>query len=346
MELGSEYDLNLNDLNIKKENFFQHFQKENYFLYNSGRNAIRAIAIKNGQVLLPEFICESVIKCFDKDEVVFYKINEDFSINQNDLLNKVTQATVAVLVVHYFGQFTELTELKSSIKSINPNISFIEDLTQSLFSYYKLIGDYSVASIRKWFPIPHGGMLINPPANQNDIHVPSCQDNTKAYAMTLKNLYLCNILDCNKEYRTIFTNCEHNLDVNSNIEKISDFSKFILGCQNIPSVIKARKSNYSYLNSKLTQLGLRSAINLGENDCPFAFIIRIPNRDNLRSFLIRNNIYCAVHWPFDDFKASERTTGIKNSNELLSLPIDQRYSTKELDYLVTTLSKYGGDLSF
>lgn len=347
MELGSEYDLNLNSLNKEKNNFFHYFHKQKYVLFNSGRSAIKFLNIQEGFVLLPEFICESVTNCFKPEQIVFYKINEDFSIDFNDLLNKVCSKTSVVFLVHYFGKYNELKNLKNTIKSINTNIKIIEDLTQSLFSWTKTTEEYVIASIRKWFPIPNGGILIRQhDQNWNYTNIPRCKENTKAYAMILKNLYLNDNLDCNKEYRTIFSGCEQRLDTNGNIEKISNLSEYILECQNIINIIKSRKENFRYLKSKLEPLGLRSAIELNLSDCPFNYPIRVPNRDKLRNYLIENNIFCAVHWPFDNFKSSERNMGLRNSKELLSLPIDQRYTTKELDYLIEILSKYRGELSF
>ena len=68
--------------------------------------------------------------------------------------------------------------------------------------------------------------------------------------------------------------------------------------------------------------------------------IRIRNRDKLRKYLMYHRIYCAVHWPFDGCQMESRLMAKRNAEELLSLPIDQRYGAKEIDYLCEVLSKY------
>lgn len=65
-------------------------------------------------------------------------------------------------------------------------------------------------------------------------------------------------------------------------------------------------------------------------------------RDALRCRLMEHRIYCAVHWPFDGVQADERPLARKLAAQMLSLPIDQRYDTAHIDYLMDTLNTYKG----
>lgn len=85
MEIGSEFILN-EDLNCSEEkimNIINNFP--NSVLTSSGRGAISLVLenIKpmNKLVLLPIYICESVISTFEKYNytVLYYDLNEDFS---------------------------------------------------------------------------------------------------------------------------------------------------------------------------------------------------------------------------------------------------------------------------
>jgi hypothetical protein len=49
-----------------------------------------------------------------------------------------------------------------------------------------------------------------------------------------------------------------------------------------------------------------------------------------------------VHWPFDGICEGIRKQAIQNAKELLSLPIDQRYSRDEMDYLTEMLQRFEG----
>ena len=93
MELGSEYNLDLSALSTTSDNFFSHLSDiKHSFYYDSGRSALRMLVSllnNNYKVFLPEYICESVINCFDRPKVQFYKINNDFSIDTDDLNSKL-----------------------------------------------------------------------------------------------------------------------------------------------------------------------------------------------------------------------------------------------------------------
>ena len=96
----------------------------------------------------------------------------------------------------------------------------------------------------------------------------------------------------------------------------------------------------------LKMSGISPAIELNENDIPLVYILRVHNRDMLRSYLMDRKIFCAVHWPFDNHQSEQRPFAKRNSEELLSLPIDQRYDNAHIMYLVNETKQYGGDLIF
>ena len=83
MELGSEFHLDLSSLSKKQDNLFEYLKEyKDLFLYDSGRSAIREFAAllhDEDEVLLPEYICESVINCFDINRVQFYRIKKKIS---------------------------------------------------------------------------------------------------------------------------------------------------------------------------------------------------------------------------------------------------------------------------
>ena len=101
MELGSEYDLDLNKLNISSNNLFHYLESYNCQFFDSGRSALRHIPFnQNKAVLLPEFICESVSNCFPSQNIIFYNITEDLQIDLDDLKphrwQHFTSATISV----------------------------------------------------------------------------------------------------------------------------------------------------------------------------------------------------------------------------------------------------------
>ena len=349
MELGSEYNLDMHSLSISKHSFFQDMGDLNYCLFDSGRNALRAITgdLKNGSVLMPEYICESVLKCFSAEKIIFYRLKDNLQIDADDLLNKIDGNTAVVYLMHYFGSLQPANVL-SLLRAEKEKYGFtvIEDTTHSIFSRKYTVGDYCVASLRKWFAVPNGGVLYsaNPSHRCSYGEIQRSTDNDKAYAMMLKTLYLNGRLDCNLEYRKFFIEWEEKLGRQRKMKRISDYSEFLLGCYDVPDMVKKRRSNFYRLKNKLSRIGIKPICDFTENDCPFTFPVMVPERDKFRKYLMKNQIYCAVHWPFDGRARGERPLASALSDHMISLPIDQRYGEKEMTYLSEIINAYKGRL--
>lgn len=346
-ELGSEFSLDSNCLNIKHNNLLEFLSGYSYTLFDSGRSAIKNVPIdRNKFVLLPEYLCESVIKSFPAHKIIFYKIKSNLEIDLNDLMSKIDNKVGTILFVNYFGYIqSELITNSIKLKAKRYGITVIEDNTQSLLSKHSIVGDYAVASIRKWIPIPNGGVLYSNKHNIKDAlsgrNFENSIDNRKINALILKHLFLNEGLDVNLEYRKIFAECEEAFE-NSNPKYISDLSEFIIKCFDCDVIIEKRKQNYRILEKLLFDLDIVPIRELMDNECPLVLPIRIKQRNSFKSYLMDNKVYCAVHWPFDGFKSDDRKMAIHNSETLISLPIDQRYNEEDMLYLAYIIKKYVG----
>lgn len=349
MTLGSEFNLDLHDLKPVPNSFFQYIGETSYCLFDSGRSALKAVTriLGSGSILLPEYICESVVSCFPPDRVLFYRLKNNLEIDAGDLLSKINETTAAVYLMHYFGSVQPQDTL-SLIRAEKEKTGFliIEDTTHSLFSQIRTVGDYCVASLRKWFAIPNGGVLYSGKSEclSSYDELPRSTDNDKAYAMMLKTLHLNGQLDCETAYRDIFSACEKKLDRQTEIKKISCFSEFLLSCHDAYDMAEKRKSNLRLLKSGLRNIEIWQLCAFSTDDCPFVFPIRVPDRDDFRRYLAEHHIYCAVHWPFDGCAREKRPLAIALSNDMISLPVDQRYGEKEIGYLASVINAYEGRL--
>lgn len=349
MELGSEFNLDLHDLKISKNSLFEYIGDVKYYLFDSGRNALKTMTrdLGNGYILMPEYICESVLKCFSTDRIIFYKLKDNLQIDAYDLLNKINSNTTAVYLMHYFGNIQPMNVL-TLLRAEKEKYGFtiIEDTTHSFLSKKHTVGDYSVASLRKWFAIPNGGVLYSDSTlrlNSYD-EMPRSTDNDRAYAMMLKTLYLNGQFNCNAEYRKIFVECEDKLDTGNEISKISDYSEFLLRCNDVYDIAKKRKSNLNCLKNQLRNIGMKQICDFTEKECPFTLPIMVPDRDDFHKYLMENRIFCAVHWPFDGLARNERPLAEALANSMISLPIDQRYGEEEMAYLLKVIDAYKGRL--
>lgn len=120
---------------------------------------------------------------------------------------------------------------------------------------------------------------------------------------------------------------------------MSEFAEFLMRCVNTKTIIKRRKENADQLKYYLDCKGIEMRA-FSKTECPLVYPIRVTDRDKFRRYLMTNNIYCAVHWPFDGCQPDDRKMARKNAEELISLPIDQRYGSEEIAYLCEIIDKY------
>lgn len=346
MELGSNYEFDSDNIRRVQYNVKEYLKDEKAVYTDSGRSAIRLLLpqLKKRKILMPAYICKSVIDCFHDDFVIeFYQLDDKLQINLEDLKLKLNQDVSVVYVMHYFGmlqgkeQLTYIMEQKKEYGYV-----IIEDTTHCLLTVKKTIGDFQVCSLRKWFPIPDGGVLYG---NHLKDHYQLKEEKDDAgkvtEAMILKNLYIKEGIDCNNAYRKIFMNAERKLDDQKEIYHLSTFSEVLLECINTKQICERRKNNWNYLYGKLAGTGIVPMFHIeAEYFIPFAFPVLVENRDDFRAYLIKNQVYCAIHWEMETEQQKGIKENIRLSEHILSLPIDQRYTKEHMEYLVETIQNY------
>ena len=137
----------------------------------SGQAAIALAARHMGigprhSVLLPAYHCASMVEPFSAQGASprFYKIKEDLSVDLDDLAAKIDGSTRAVVVVHYFGFPRSLRDLRRICDE--NGLLLLEDCAHSFFGECDdrplgSQGDYAIASLWKFFPVPNGGCLVS-----------------------------------------------------------------------------------------------------------------------------------------------------------------------------------------
>lgn len=124
-------------------------------------------------VLLPSYTCgdevEAIIQAGFK--VTSFSINNKLQADPDDIYSLLDDDTAAILLTHYFGfPQNSLGDIASIAKK--KGVFLVEDCAHVLSSetadglVLGTIGDASIFSLRKYFPIPHGGVLV---INNKDI---------------------------------------------------------------------------------------------------------------------------------------------------------------------------------
>lgn len=307
----------------------------------SGRAALYAILMalrRNGvkNILLPEYICPTVATTVAASGFTyrFYQLDEEFKPAVGDVAVKADD-TSAVLVINYFG-LQNLTESIRSIKSRIPSVKIIEDDVQAFFSYISQQNtgaDYSFTSLRKWFPVPDGGLARG---LTDGIAVPAAQNgfwDKKLSGLVLKGLR-DSLGPIDNVYLGLLREGEDLIDKSLSASG-SEITRSVIERTDFNETAAVRSANASVIMSGLADLGLAPMI-IPDGDCvPFFIPVRLGNRDAVRRELFRHNIFCPVHWPSDDVITG---LGTVMSEQELSIIIDQRYCREDMERIIEVMS--------
>lgn len=363
MEIGSVMELNINELfkDGQNEIYFPFMKNKDYNFFkffNTGRSSIeylfRILASNREvkEVLVPNFICDSVTDAITRAgfKCRYFKIDNDLTINIEDLQSKMKNNNI-IFICHYFGTYLtnkEINFLKDVQKDGNV---IIEDLSHALFTTHKRnigFGNYIVASIRKWLSVPDGAVLAS------KTRIPSYKISnaentyTQNYLITqlMKFEYLNNhSIPKSKENKDIFLNFNKiamdSLFSDYTIRKMSKVTEKYLSNFEPHSLIKKRKKNYDYLFENLKEHPkIDIVVSRKSGEVPYNFTIYSNERDKLRDYLQKNNIYCNIHWALSKEKLETASNLEKISKNILTIPCDQRYGEKEMNYIVKVINDY------
>ena len=350
-EIGSNFELEKIDTtinNIEEKITWLETDGDSTFTF-SGRAAIELvikdiIKYRNARVVyMPSYSCSSMIQPFISHniEVKYYEIKYDTEKGVIYDIDYDMECDI-FFFISYFG--IDSTDYDYIIKRFYEKGCFIiEDITHSLLSEVKKLNniDYSIASLRKWFPIPTGGYVIKHNGKLNDkpyINSDKIVTN-KIEAMLNKHAYLNGDKISKERFLEKFSEFENTLKEIDSRYKIDNVSYNKIQSLEIDRIRSKRRKNgqiiYEGLKrlEKITVLISKPDFNKG---CPLFIPIMISSnkRDKLRQYLINNKVYCPVHWPT---KCTEKN---KIPEKQLSIICDQRYSERDMKYILALIHEW------
>ena len=356
------------DFPLSPETFFQDDQVDFYGYFNldldsalffdSARSALRKCIChiqnqhKTGKFLLPAYLCPAILQPFAELQVPydFYAVDSALRVNLDSLDRQLKTGNHGVLIIHYFGfpvgeEFRQYWETKGAAELL------IEDCAQALLTEEngQWIGrqaDYSVTSLRKFLPVPDGAWLVSDdalPATPYGFGLHQQRFMAKrALGMLLKGEYL-ESEHPNRErfdrFMGLLREAEADLDASTHSGEMSEWTKRLLDRLSLESARQARRSNYRYLLQSIEELDWVQPLfaTLPDNVCPLGFPIEVATpslRDEFRSYLIENGVYTPTHWTLpDEVPADEFPEAHELAERILTIPIDQRYGEREMDYI-------------
>ena len=285
---------------------------------NCGRNAlaylIRTKKIKN--IALPKFLCSSVSEVCkrEKVEVRYYHIGKDFLPD-----NLVLKENEWLYLVNYYGQLSE-----NEIKTYSDKWPVIVDNAQAY--YDKPVSNVdTLYTCRKFFGVADGAFLYSDCVNKEDYEVDESYDRMKFLlgrfertASEFYNEYSTN----NSRFRT------------EDIKYMSKLTRNLLHGINYETIKKCRTENFEYLHEKLKDI---NRLDLIIPEGAFMYPLYINNGRAVRKQLQEKKIYVPTLWPDVFEMCSEDELEYDMAQNIIPIPVDQRYDTEDMDYIVEQL---------
>ena len=334
LEIGSEFPI----ANIEQSDGITFpFPAKDHLLTFSGRTAIETIlsSIKVRKALLPSYCCESILVPFKQAgiEISFFDVTYQDGLHI-DL--KVDEDVDLLFWCNYFGFHHAVPDLRE-FKSRGGVV--IEDVTHSFFSKQVPIGDYIVASLRKWEPLLCGGYCGSLDKTLNHLSIkrpPNTYLFCKRAAMELKKDYLeSGKASLKSKYLQLFKESNQWVGNNYSGLQIDEYSEAYLNSVNIKQHIKRRRDNAKRLYYGLNDVPyIHFLFQESYMDCPLfvPIVVQREFRDIVQNGLIKRGIYCPVHWPHPDASCESNLYDIE-----LSLVCDHRYDAVDMDIIVSAV---------
>ena len=299
---------------------------------NSGTAALQAalyaLDIKNGdEVLIPSFTfvatANSVLSTGAKP--VFVDIlQENYTMDPDDLQKKITKNTKAIVPVHLYGNVAYLDKISEIAKKFN--IPIIEDSAQSLGSTFKKrhtgtffeMGCYSMYPA-KVMTAGEGGFIVTNNKNLRD------------KLLMIRNHGMVHGYDTR-----IFGLNLRLPEINAAIANVQ--------MKKLPKFLKSRKNNAMRLSKLISDLNVvLPKERKNENVNWYLYTISTDKRDKILKKLNDKGIGAASYYPIPVHKTPFYKLKIKlpvtdwASSHVLSLPIHPNVTQKNIEFIAKTM---------
>lgn len=287
----------------------------------------------NSEIIVPanSYISSAEAVSRSGCKVIFCDVNEDdYLISLNDLKNKITENTFAIMPVHLYGQICDMDEIIKIAKE--SNIKIIEDTAQAHGAIYngKKAGTFGDVGCFSFYPGKNLGAYGDAGAiitNNNEI-----ADKARLISNHGRT----------SKYNHIIKGRNSRLDgLQAAIlsVKLKHLDKWIDHRNKLAKqYIKLLTENLHITLPKINELS-RHAFHL--------FIIRCEERDKLQKFLKQNDIETGIHYPIalPDTRAylnyNQKIDNVSNiCSRILSLPIGEHLTEAQIEKVCMSINSF------
>ncbi len=272
--------------------------------------------------------------------VVFADTNlNNFNINYDDIVKKITKNTVGIIPVHLFGQTVNMKKITQIAN--NFNLWIIEDCAQSAFAKFnnKFVGNFGIFGTFSFYPGKNLGAFGD------------------AGAIITNNKKMYKKISMFARHGGLIKG-DHTIEgMNSRMDGIQ------AGILNVKLKYifewnKRRKEIASIYNNNLKNVGdiITPELDNGCDHIYHLYVIKTKFRNNLREFLNSYKIETNINYPkalpflkaykYLDHKSLDFPNAYKNQNSILSLPIYPELKNSEVMYVCQLINNFFKNLNY
>jgi len=305
---------------------------------NSGTDALmlalKAFGIKPGDEVITapnSFIATAgaIVACSAKP--VFVDVGQDYLIDPEKIEAAITSKTKAIIPVHLTGRMAEMDAINAIARKYN--LAVIEDAAQAIGAEYNGVragglgdaGCFSLHPLKILNVLGDGGVLTT--------------NNPEVYE-TIKQLRNHGLKNRNEA---------DSFGLNSRLDTLQA-AFALLRLEHLEEHIEARIKNADIYRKKLQGVQLPAPTRRNSRDTYNTFIVQSKQREGLQKFLYEHQIGSAVHYPIPiHLQQAAKSLGYKNGDfpnteeqagKILSLPVHQGLSQKDIEYVCEIVNKF------
>ncbi len=295
---------------------------ENAIKLNCAKNCLAYLIIKKSiqRIHLPFFICDSIFEVCQEHGVEMVKYHTDESLQP--ILDEEVRDEDWIYLVNYYGQLSE--ETIAAYKNKYDNI--ILDNVQAYFSE-PIKGIDTFYSCRKFFGVADGAILYSDVLLDEDIPL----DVSYSRMGFLLGRYEKGASEFYQDYVN-----NNRQTRNAPILRMSKLTENLLHGIDYEHVRTIRDVNFDQLDSLLKK---HNMLNVVRPSGAFAYPFYCDKGIELRKRLIDSHIYIPTLWP-NVVNMEEEGPEKTMASNILPLPVDQRYSADDMEYVARHILQY------
>lgn len=326
------------EVGLLEKKFAQYCGTKYAVALNSGTDALflsmKALGIGRGDEVITcpnSFLASATSIIASGAKPVFCDVLEDQGMDPNKLEEAITKNTKAIMPVHLTGKVADMRQILKIAKK--HNLYVIEDAAQAIGGEYRgrragsfgTMGCFSLHPLKTLNACGDGGMITT---------------NDEKLDITLRQLR--NIGLKNRDESDIW-------GYNSRLDTIQAaivLTKF----KYLDRWINRRRKNAAFYTKHLRGVVVCPGERGYERHSYHVYVIQTDRRDELKKYLATKDVDTKVHYPIPihlqkvakrlNYKRGDFPVAERQAEQILSLPIHQYLSQKQLTYVVKMIKLY------